>query len=270
MNGGITFQKLGFVDVDLAEFAGCGLTSKMYLLEGYKDTKIHRQDNSTLKVQVDCNLIKGDPLFKRPSKSNSSFYISSISSGTNSKENTITNRSGDQEDSGSTLTSNQSGRRTDRLGLTGNDGTLVNDDLLNDNTLTNEGLSLRTVPSIGQSLLHEQGHSTSQITKLTGEQDFSAGSMSSGSGSIPYMKNLDSNLGLRPTAVASSSALMPATESTNSIPTATDNQIVNLIETDKNFETNSQSGNSSSVSSKISDGYGSLPSRSRQSSGELR
>lgn len=266
MNGGITFQKLGFVDVDLAEFAGCGLTSKMYLLEGYKDTKIHRQDNSTLKVQVDCNLIKGDPLFKRPSKSNSSFYISSISSGTNSKENTITNRSGDQEDSGSTLTSTQSGRRTERLGLTSNDATLVNDDLLNDNTLTNEGLSLRTVPSIGQSLLHEQGHSSSQA-KTAGEPDFSAGSMSSGSGSIPYMKNLDSNLGQKSTAGASSSAL-PATESTNSI--ATDNQAVNLIETDKNFETNSQSGNSSSVSSKISDGYGSLPSRSRQSSGELR
>ena len=117
VNGGITYQKLGFVDVDLAEFAGCGLTSKMYLLEGYKDTKIHRQDNSTLKVQVDCNLIKGDPLFKRPSKSNSSFYISSISSGTNSKEHTITNRSVDQEDGGSTLTSNQSVRRNDRLGL---------------------------------------------------------------------------------------------------------------------------------------------------------
>lgn len=267
MNGGITFQKLGFVDVDLAEFAGCGLTSKMYLLEGYKDTKIHRQDNSTLKVQVDCNLIKGDPLFKRPSKSNSSFYISSISSGTNSKENTITNRSVDQEDSGSTLTSNQSGRRTDRIGLSGTDGTLLNDDLLNDNTLTNEATSLRTVPSIGQSLLHEQG-SSSQFAKLAGEQDFSAGSMSSGSGSIPYMKNLDSHLGQK--AATSSAALIPATESTNSLAAATDNQIVNLIETDKNFETNSQSGNSSSVSSKISDGYGSLPSRSRQSSGELR
>lgn len=254
--------------MDLAEFAGCGLTSKMYLLEGYKDTKIHRQDNSTLKVQVDCNLIKGDPLFKRPSKSNSSFYISSISSGTNSKENTITNRSVDQEDSGSTLTSNQSGRRADRLGLTGNDGTLAND-LLNENTLTNEAISLRTVPSIGQSLLHEQGAS-SQFAKIAGEQDFSAGSMSSGSGSIPYMKNLDSNLSQKPNAATSSTALVPATESTNSIVAATDNQIVNLIETDKNFETNSQSGNSSSVSSKISDGYGSLPSRSRQSSGELR
>jgi len=263
VNGGITYQKLGFVDVDLAEFAGCGLTSKMFLLEGYKDTKTHRQDNSTLKVQVDCNLIKGDPLFKRPSKSNSSFYISSMSSGTNSKENTIENR----DDDGSTLTSNQSVRN--RWGLVAKDS-LVIDDQLNDNTLTNELTSLRTIPSIGQSLVNtsgEQGSSSQIATSATNArvgitaEDYS-GSMSSGSGSIPYMKNLDLRTG-------TSNNIGTSEQLTNSLTNA-DNQIVNIIasEADKNFETNSQSGNSSSVSSKVSDGYGSLPSHSRHSSGE--
>lgn len=259
MNGGITYQKLGFVDVDLAEFAGCGLTSKMFLLEGYKDTKIHRQDNSTLKVQVDCNLIKGDPLFKRPSKSNSSFYISSISSGTNSKENTIENRNDHQDDDTSTLTSNRSVHRN-RLGLTAKDS-LVVDGLINDKTLTNELTNLRTIPSIGQSLVGGEQGTSSQIASTAAKgEDFCAGSMSSGSGSIPYMKNLDQRM---------MTSAMPTTESTNSITNA-DNQILNIItsETDKNFETNCQSGNSSSVSSKVSDGYGSLPSYSRHSSGE--
>ena len=59
---------MGFVELDLVEFAGCGETTKIYLLEGY-NTKKARQDNSTLKVTVLMNLLSADPLFIRPSKS---------------------------------------------------------------------------------------------------------------------------------------------------------------------------------------------------------
>lgn len=44
----LLFQ-LGFADLNLAEFAGSGNTTRRCLLEGY-DTKNTRQDNSILKV----------------------------------------------------------------------------------------------------------------------------------------------------------------------------------------------------------------------------
>lgn len=55
--------KLGFVDVNLSEYAGCGKQSGKYLLEGY--TSLTRLDNSILKFFIDMQLISGDPLFKR-------------------------------------------------------------------------------------------------------------------------------------------------------------------------------------------------------------
>lgn len=61
--GGI--QKLGFVDVNLSEFAGCGKQIGKYLLEGY--SSYTRLDNSILKFLIDVQLISGDPLFKRTS-----------------------------------------------------------------------------------------------------------------------------------------------------------------------------------------------------------
>lgn len=64
LKGGSSFQKLGFVDVNLSEFAGSGLTSRRYLLEGY-DAK-RRLDNSTLHVNVNLTLLSGDPCFKVP------------------------------------------------------------------------------------------------------------------------------------------------------------------------------------------------------------
>jgi len=56
-------HKLGFVDVNLSEFAGCGRQSGKYLLEGY--TSLTRLDNSILKFFIDMQLVSGDPLFKR-------------------------------------------------------------------------------------------------------------------------------------------------------------------------------------------------------------
>ena len=62
LKGGKSFQKLGFADVNLAEFAGQGNVQRRYLLEGY-DSK-RRQDNSILKVNVHMTLLSGDPCFK--------------------------------------------------------------------------------------------------------------------------------------------------------------------------------------------------------------
>lgn len=73
VKGGRSSLKLGFVDLDLAEFAGAGLTGKRYLLEGYNN-KHHRQDNSTLRIKIEMSLVSGDPLFKRPTLVTSSFY----------------------------------------------------------------------------------------------------------------------------------------------------------------------------------------------------
>ncbi|XP_071488780.1 early estrogen-induced gene 1 protein-like [Diadema antillarum] len=64
VKGGKSYTKCGFVDINLAEFAGAGSTSRRYLLEGY-DTK-NRQDNSTLKVNIGMLLQSGDPCFKAP------------------------------------------------------------------------------------------------------------------------------------------------------------------------------------------------------------
>lgn len=62
LKGGRSYQKLGYADINLAQFAGAGTMSRRYLLEGY-DYK-HRQDNSTLKVTIDMSLVSGDPVFK--------------------------------------------------------------------------------------------------------------------------------------------------------------------------------------------------------------
>ncbi|NXP76854.1 F102B protein, partial [Ramphastos sulfuratus] len=56
---------LGFADLNLAEFAGSGNTTRRCLLEGY-DTKNTRQDNSILKVLINMQLMSGDPCFKTP------------------------------------------------------------------------------------------------------------------------------------------------------------------------------------------------------------
>lgn len=63
LKGGRSFQKLGFTDVNLAELAGAGLSSRRCLLEGY-DTRYHRQDNSMLRISVSMNMLAGDVLFK--------------------------------------------------------------------------------------------------------------------------------------------------------------------------------------------------------------
>ncbi|KAF4021534.1 hypothetical protein G4228_013499 [Cervus hanglu yarkandensis] len=63
LKGGKAYAKLGFADLNLAEFAGSGNTTRRCLLEGY-DTKNTRQDNSILKVWISMQLMSGDPCFK--------------------------------------------------------------------------------------------------------------------------------------------------------------------------------------------------------------
>ncbi|XP_054083882.1 uncharacterized protein LOC105218156 isoform X1 [Zeugodacus cucurbitae] len=64
MKGGRSYFKLGFIDINLAEFAGAGLTSRRFLLEGY-DSR-HRLDNSMLLVSIKMHMLSGDILFKAP------------------------------------------------------------------------------------------------------------------------------------------------------------------------------------------------------------
>uniref|UniRef100_A0A8C2XB64 Estrogen-induced osteoclastosis regulator 1 n=1 Tax=Cyclopterus lumpus TaxID=8103 RepID=A0A8C2XB64_CYCLU len=51
LKGGKAYSKLGFTDLNMAEFAGSGSTVRCCLLEGY-DTKNTRQDNSILKART--------------------------------------------------------------------------------------------------------------------------------------------------------------------------------------------------------------------------
>ena len=62
VKGGKSSQKLGFADVNLAQYAGAGSSSRRYLLGGYNSKS--RQDNSTLKLNISMTLLSGDPCFK--------------------------------------------------------------------------------------------------------------------------------------------------------------------------------------------------------------
>ncbi|XP_020495748.1 protein FAM102A [Labrus bergylta] len=73
LKGGKTFSKLGFADLNMAEFAGSG-SVRCCILEGY-DTKNTRQDNSILKVIIGMTLLSGDPCFKTPPSTAKSISI---------------------------------------------------------------------------------------------------------------------------------------------------------------------------------------------------
>ncbi|XP_062310830.1 early estrogen-induced gene 1 protein isoform X2 [Osmerus eperlanus] len=75
LKGGKTYSKLGFTDLNMAEFAGSGSTARCCLLEGY-DTKYTRQDNSILKVSIGMTLLSGDPCFKASPSTAKSISVS--------------------------------------------------------------------------------------------------------------------------------------------------------------------------------------------------
>ncbi|KAM9547118.1 early estrogen-induced gene 1 protein-like isoform 1-T2 [Salvelinus alpinus] len=75
LKGGKMYSKLGFTDLNMAEFAGSGSAVRCCLLEGY-DTKNTRQDNSILKVTIGMALLSGDPCFKTAPSTAKSISIS--------------------------------------------------------------------------------------------------------------------------------------------------------------------------------------------------
>lgn len=64
--GGKSFYKLGYVDVNLSEFAGSGIEgmSRSYLLNGYTTTQ--RLDNSRVSIRVTMCHQSSDPFFRVP------------------------------------------------------------------------------------------------------------------------------------------------------------------------------------------------------------
>ena len=61
--GGKNFRKIGFVDVDLAEYAGAGPSTQRYILQAYDLN--HRLDNSLLQITLNITLREGDLVFQR-------------------------------------------------------------------------------------------------------------------------------------------------------------------------------------------------------------
>lgn len=62
--GGRNFRKLGFTDINLAEYAGAGPSTQRYILQPYDLN--HRLDNSILQVTLNITLKEGDTIFQRP------------------------------------------------------------------------------------------------------------------------------------------------------------------------------------------------------------
>ena len=52
------------MDMNLAEYAGAGMVTRHYILEGYNEKKGNRQDNCILKISATMTLTSGDPVYK--------------------------------------------------------------------------------------------------------------------------------------------------------------------------------------------------------------
>jgi len=58
------FKKLGYVDVNLSEYAGAGPSTQRYILQAYDSS--HRMDNSMIQLSLNITLVEGDIIFSRP------------------------------------------------------------------------------------------------------------------------------------------------------------------------------------------------------------
>ncbi|CAH1134971.1 unnamed protein product [Ceutorhynchus assimilis] len=196
--GGRSFTKLGFVDLNLAEYAGAGLIHKKALLEGY-DAR-HRQDNSMLKFRIQLNMISGDIVFKAPCPSLKHKQIP--------MDETSNDQRSDEFSSGSLAGSINSG--SSGFGSLPKKRTPLPSELVIGQTLTESGLKTTTTtpqensndsvpteqlsePSIGT--LQEQGHSrnssnTSQMSKGSGYSSIShSRQSSSGDSTAGHIRN---------------------------------------------------------------------------------
>ena len=59
----LTHTQLGYVKINLAEYAGAGERERKYLLESYNE-RVHKPDNSILKVKISLRQTSGDVVFK--------------------------------------------------------------------------------------------------------------------------------------------------------------------------------------------------------------
>ena len=60
--GGRNLRKLGFSDINLAEYAGAGPSTQRYILQPYDLN--HRLDNSIVQVTLNITLKEGDTIFQ--------------------------------------------------------------------------------------------------------------------------------------------------------------------------------------------------------------
>jgi len=72
--GGKNFRKIGFVDIDLAEYAGTGPSTQRYILQAYDLNT--RLDNSLLQITLNIVLKEGDIVFQRPLTRNQPILLS--------------------------------------------------------------------------------------------------------------------------------------------------------------------------------------------------
>ncbi|CAL8256984.1 unnamed protein product [Merluccius merluccius] len=162
LKGGKAYAKLGFADLNLAEFAGSGSTTRRCLLEGY-DTKNTRQDNSILKVVISTQLMSGDPCFKTPASTA-----------------TVIGVQGDAE----RLLEDRKGGDTQKGGAEGREGRCSSVP----EELAGCGHSRTSSYASQQSKLsgYSTGHSrSSSLSEFSHRRNHSVGSASTGIGSIP-------------------------------------------------------------------------------------
>ncbi|KAF5286339.1 hypothetical protein FQA39_LY04237 [Lamprigera yunnana] len=190
--GGRSFTKLGFVDLNLAEFAGAGETSRKALLEGYDNRR--RQDNSMLRFSIKMNMLSGDILFKVPSPSLKHKPVAT-------EDSTSETRPLDDYSSGSlagSIASASSGFGSlpkKRPALLSSD--LILGQVSNDNipiTIALEGTEPAVVASEIEEPACEQGHSrnssnTSQMSKASGYSSIHSHSRQSSSGDSGHIRN---------------------------------------------------------------------------------
>ncbi|KAG8436586.1 hypothetical protein GDO86_007625 [Hymenochirus boettgeri] len=164
LKGGKAYAKLGFADLNLAEFAGSGNTVRRCLLEGY-DTKNTRQDNSILKVMISMQLMSGDPCFKTPPSTATSIAIP-----------------GDSE----SLQTDRKGRETMKLHLGVSDLSSKSASVPDELGACGHSRTSSYASQQSKASGYSTGHSrSSSLSELSHRRNTSVGSTSTGIGSIP-------------------------------------------------------------------------------------
>ncbi|CAH0553321.1 unnamed protein product [Brassicogethes aeneus] len=187
---GRSFTKLGFVDLNLAEYAGAGMTHRKALLEGYDMRR--RQDNSMLQFSIKMNMLQGDILFKVPSSSLKHKQII---------ENTST-EPGSEEFSGGSLTGSTVSGSSGFGSLPKKRPQLLTSDLVIGQTLTENNVPVTIATDCLDVVNHvpdneepalEPGHSrnssnTSQLSKASGYSSIHSHSRQSSSGDSGHIR----------------------------------------------------------------------------------